>query len=407
MHKLKRNFYIDLAGLVLIGVIFVVLPFRMAFHQNISIVEKAMIVLLAAFCLLDHLIHRNSVKGASMLALIPMIPFEVPGVFATSRATALALLVFPKVFRIPTLVRRIKQKAELVWMSKGAKIGFIVVISLLSIHFIACEWIFINGIKSDDMLTEYNKAVYWAITTLTTIGYGDITPSTNWGRMYTMVIMILGVGVYGLVISQMSVLVLSSDKREETNRKKLEHLAELLKHYDIPRDLQKKVFGFYRHMIGQNIHEEEEKILAELPNALKQQIEVYMTLKPLSRIAFFADCSKHCLHDVAQKLTKVFFAPGEKIISKGDIGQEMYVIGHGRVDIHDGENHITTLNEGQCFGEMALLGEERRRADATAKGYCDVGILTREQLDELMQKHPDLKNNVERIHHERMRAHVA
>ncbi|MGE0172701.1 MAG: cyclic nucleotide-binding domain-containing protein [Oligoflexales bacterium] len=407
MQSLKRNLYIDLFGLGLLAWMFVDLPFRMAFHQRMGLEEKCAIALLSVFSLLDLMIHRKKENGLSLISLVSALPFDLIGISLTSRAAALSVLILPKAFRIPALCRRIKEKAELVWLSKRSKIGAIVIISLLAIHFIACGWILINGVKSKEVLTEYNKAVYWAITTLTTIGYGDITPSTNWGRVYTMVIMILGVGVYGLVISQMSLLVLSSDKREETNKRKLEHLADLLRHYDIPRDLQKRVFAFYRHMISHNVHEEEEKILAELPNALKQQIEVFMNLKPLSKIAFFANCSKQCLHDVAQRLTKVFFAPGEKILTKGDIGREMYIIGHGRVEIHDGNTSIAALGEGQCFGEMALLGEELRRADVTAKSYCDVGVLTKEQLEELMQKHPDLKNNVERIHRERMRSTAA
>jgi CPA1 family monovalent cation:H+ antiporter len=122
-----------------------------------------------------------------------------------------------------------------------------------------------------------------------------------------------------------------------------------------------------------------------------------MNLKPISRVSLFKGVSFDCLSAASKKLEQVFFAPGEKIISKGQIGAEMYLIGHGNVIIHHGEQYITTLGEGTCFGEMALIGDGLRSTDVTASSYCDVFKLSKERFGDLFNAHADLRQNIERV----------
>jgi CRP-like cAMP-binding protein len=79
----------------------------------------------------------------------------------------------------------------------------------------------------------------------------------------------------------------------------------------------------------------------------------------------------------------------------------MFLLGHGTVNVHIGEQFITSLGAGACFGEMALIGDPRRTSDVTAASYCDIFKLSKKQFDELISTHPDLKANVVRIAAER------
>ncbi len=47
-----------------------------------------------------------------------------------------------------------------------------------------------------DFATEYNLAIYFLMTTLTTIGYGDITPQNNISALFTIMLQFMGVGVF-------------------------------------------------------------------------------------------------------------------------------------------------------------------------------------------------------------------
>jgi len=316
--------------------------------------------------------------------------------------TGIAFLWLPilqgfRLFRTPLLYTRLKRRSHGQLIQKKLKLGMVAFCCVIIVHWIACTWVFLNPSESLDSVTVYNEALYWAITTLTTVGYGDVTPSTNAARVFTMFIMVLGVGFYGLIIGQVSRMMLESDKRKEETREKLQALTSLLKHYDVPANIQDEAFQFYQHLLNKQISDQEERVLEDLPKALQIELQIYMNMKPLANVVMFSHVSSQCLKEVAKNLEQVFFSPDDVIIRKGELGDTMFVIGHGKVKVHVGDNHIAELSHGQCFGEMALIGDSERQADVTATSYCDLFTLSKASFEELMKNHPDLRKNVGKI----------
>jgi hypothetical protein len=277
-------------------------------------------------------------------------------------------------------------------LSKRVKVQVAILGSMLVIHFIACGWIVMNNFYGPDLATIYNKALYWTITTLTTIGYGDITPNSNLSRLYTMVIMILGVGVYGVVIGNVARLLSEADRYKESSREKLNDLATFMKHYQIPRKLQQSVYSYYNHLLTQHLSYNDSKIISELPNALQTELQTYMNIKLITEIPLFKFCKANCLRRVAQHLEQKFYAPGKKIITRGEEGMEMFIIGHGTVEVvREGDDQVmATLGEGQFFGEKALLEKTTRNADVIARNYCDLYKLNKKDFLTIIEKHPEL-----------------
>lgn len=270
-------------------------------------------------------------------------------------------------------------------------------IIILSMHVLACGWLIIEKPYVIIDYTAYNKAFYWVVTTLTTVGYGDITPTNNWARLYTAAVMMLGVGVYGLVISQMSRLIIIQDKRKEAINEKLEHLTSFFKHYNIPEKLQTQTRAFYDHILEKNINHQEKELLADMPTSLKQDLQTYMVLKPISQTKLFTGCGIDDLKDVLNYLDNFYVSPKEVIFSKGDPGDSMYIIVHGHVDISVDGKHVAELSKNQIFGEMSMVFDENRNADAVATTYLDLFKLTKENFHKLIENHPKIKRNVDLI----------
>ncbi|MGK0367095.1 MAG: voltage-gated potassium channel Kch, partial [Thermoproteota archaeon] len=159
------------------------------------------------------------------LDIFASIPFDLI-VLSFGLGSTHKYLSLLRLFRV---VRCLKIISIIKDAPKTLKMTMIVAGALTIIHWIACGWISINHLQGADIITIYNKAIYWAITTLTTIGYGDITPKTNLGRSYTMIIMILGVGTYGVVIGNVSRMIMLADKSKEERKEKFNDLNLFMK----------------------------------------------------------------------------------------------------------------------------------------------------------------------------------
>jgi voltage-gated potassium channel len=276
------------------------------------------------------------------------------------------------------------------------RITLIMLWSLIAIHWIACGWIMVHPIKGD-IFTIYNKAAYWAVTTLTTIGYGDITPNTNLSRLYTMVIMILGVGVYGVVIGNVTKMIYQNDRHKERAREKLNDLTMIMKHYNIPLKVQRDVFSYYNLLFTKRLTENDSQIVSELPSALKDELQIYMNIKLIQSVSLFKACTTECLKEIAANLEQLSYSPGQKVITKGEIGQEMYIVYHGNVETR-GENGqiLNSYADGQAFGQIALLQETTRTFDVRASTYTDLFKLNKDVFLSVIEKNPNLLKTLEK-----------
>lgn len=346
--------------------------------------------------------HHRFTHGKRWLFIdiVCAIPFDLIAVFIGQLTGTVQLIKILRLSRTIRLIRVIKlyeMRRNFTVMPRSMNLFLIVAFSLMIINAVACGWMWIyphNG--TEDLTTFYVKGVYWAITTLTTIGYGDITPTTNIGRIYTMLIMILGVGVYGIVIGNVSKIFVEASRHKQAGQEKLMDLTLYMKHYRVPLILQKQVFNFYNHLIQKRMSDNDHTLISDLPTALQKDLKVYMNIQLISNVPAFRDCPINCLKGLSASLEQIYYSPRDYVIKKGELGKEMYIIGHGIVDILDDEGHqIATLRDGQCFGEMALLEETTRSHDIRAEGYCDIYKLDKEKFDKIVGKFPNMKNKIE------------
>ena len=99
-----------------------------------------------------------------------------------------------------------------------------------------------------------------------------------------------------------------------------------------------------------------------------------------------------------------FFAAGEKIFEEGQPGNFMYGILAGTVEMHVNGKVVETLNEGDVFGERALLHEDYLRAStAVAKTSCKLAFLDRKHFLFAVQQTPMFAIEVMRSYSERLR----
>ncbi len=101
------------------------------------------------------------------------------------------------------------------------------------------------------------------------------------------------------------------------------------------------------------------------------------------------------------------FALGSSIFQEGDLGTEMFIILEGRVRIEKkirGETHLlSTLEKGDFFGEMGVLENAPRSADAVADTDCKLLAITGSRFDEMIRKNPEIAVRIIRKYATRLR----
>jgi CRP-like cAMP-binding protein len=97
------------------------------------------------------------------------------------------------------------------------------------------------------------------------------------------------------------------------------------------------------------------------------------------------------------------YGAGDQIFKMGDLGQEMYVVVEGQVDIIFDGKIIETINPGGLFGELSLIDASPRSADAAARGGCKIVSIDQRRFQFLVQQTPFFAIHVMRILAERLR----
>jgi voltage-gated potassium channel len=179
-------------------------------------------------------------------------------------------------------------------------------------------------------------ALWWAVVTLTTTGYGDAVPITPLGRIVAAMVMICGLGVFGLWTG-----ILATGFAAETRR----------------------------------------------DNFLK-------TWESVSKVPFFASLGPSAIADVTHMLRTIDLPPRAMIIRKGQQGDCMYFIASGEVEV-DLPGKKVQLGEGAFFGEMALLGNNVRNANITTTRLSKLLVLDLVDFRLLMARHPDLVETID------------
>lgn len=120
-----------------------------------------------------------------------------------------------------------------------------------------------------------------------------------------------------------------------------------------------------------------------------------MDTSQLKKIPLFSNLTTDHLDKVAAIGKERAFKASEVVFREGEVGSEFFVIITGKVRISKmvpgvGEEALAILEPGSYFGEMALIDDTPRSADAIAHTSCNLWVMQKQDLEELMFLHKDL-----------------
>lgn len=269
----------------------------------------------------------------------------------------------------------------------------------LLVHLVACGWIALgNGNYSgdaNDTVLIYVKAIYWSFTTLTTVGYGDVVAQTIPQMLYSCGVQVIGVGVFGYILSNVASLLSRVDAAREHHMDNLDRIETFMNSYKIPHALRNKTRDYFRYLWQNKKGYNDHSLLEDLPAKLQSELLFEINKTIVHKVPFLKEAESDLIENLMDELEPKIFIPGEKIFRVDDPADALYFIHKGSIEIISRDNQsLAHLHEGAFFGEMALLTGRPRNATAIATTYCDLFLLHREVFNRVLKSYPTFEKHI-------------
>jgi voltage-gated potassium channel len=256
-----------------------------------------------------------------------------------------------RLFRLLKLVRyspALQTLGRVIADEYRALLGALLVILVLLL-FSATAMYYLEREAQPDKFGSIPDAAWWALATLTTVGYGDVVPVTPWGKLLGGVVMLLGVGMIALPVA-----IIATGFSQESGRH-----------------------------------------------------QFVVTWSMVARVPLFASMDHSEVAEITKLLYTRTYLPGVPMVRTHDAGDAMFIIASGEALVDTGKGHHVTLKEGDFFGEMALLERRRHKHDVVAKTNCRVYVLDSQSLARLGRRHPEIMNRIRKVAEAREAADMA
>ncbi len=225
--------FFDLALLVLIllSVLVVMLEsvpsYSLRFHDLFIALEWFFTIvftieyMLRIYVTLKPIKYVTSFYGVvDLLSILPTyLSFFITG---SSSLMVIRLLRLLRVFRVLKLANYLDQGSLIIQslIASRRKLTVFVFFVLLAVTIFGSIMYLIEGTQPDTKFDSIPRSIYWAIVTLTTVGYGDISPTTNLGQFLSAIIMILGYAVIAVPTGIVSAEVLQNARKKRRRLRK-------------------------------------------------------------------------------------------------------------------------------------------------------------------------------------------
>ena len=271
---------------------------------------------------------RYALTPLMLIDLAALVPLALEWAFpSVSEIILLRLVRFLKIARYTPAMSSIGRVIAEVYRPLMACLVLFATLVLI----VSASMYMLEGALQPQELGDMPRAMWWSVVFLTKLGQVGALPQTLAGKLLSVVFMLLGIGFIALPVG----------------------------------------------IIGRGFYDE------------IRRRDFVVTFAMVSRVPLFSMLDAATLAKLVSLLKARKFAAGNVIIHKGDPADAVYFIADGEVAIAL-EGRTRLLQDGDFFGEMALLSRGRRTATATARRSCDLLVLELRDFESLMAHNPVL-----------------
>lgn len=335
----------------------------------------------------------------------------------------LRLLKLFRVLRMNRILSRLEAQLAIKYgLLKCVKFSMFV---LFAAHILACLFVYIANFGPDPDHTwmtnfcqtgfegkclvdetiydQYVASMYWAITTMSTIGYGDIVPQTSSERLVALVCMCIGASIFGYGITNMCTLLANLNSSDVNFRTHMDTLHEFFEYRNVPKDLRTRVREYFHYKRNSAmLFNQEPQLLDAMSVGLRREVMLTINSEFIERNQFLSNAHADTVVHVVELLSREAAGPAEVVVRQGEMTDSMFLIANGLVEVMFGTWSKEELSGTDMFGEVEMVYPMPRMATVRTITYTDLYVLTRRDFDAVVRLHEDVKGPIMKVARERL-----
>ena len=370
-------------------------------------------------------IFKRYLQGMLLLDVLSIFPFDIVHVEsngANNLVRFLRLAKFSRLLRASKLVKIMsylaksdsaKKCSEFLKVYSGvARLITTMYMVVILVHLVSCMWFFSaklynfepntwvmrKNLQDSNNFTLYLTSFYWAITTLTTVGFGDINAVTSFEMIICMVWMMFGVGFYSMVVGTLSSVLTSLDAKALMINERLQVVELFAKDTHLNEELATRVNKEVKTAVETVTLDEFQRtsILSQLSKPLRLEIAMQMFCGAAEKVMFFREIDSACLAYVLPLLSQRSVPARQFLHRKGDYADEVYFVLTGRLACVYGPRNTAfkSIVAGAYWGEVELIELIPREYSVMTEEDCELLIMSKGLFETMMGEFPTVAQKV-------------
>ncbi|XP_062319460.1 potassium voltage-gated channel subfamily H member 1a isoform X2 [Osmerus eperlanus] len=381
------------------------------------------------------LIRMNYLKTWFVIDLLSCLPYDVINAFENVDEGISSLFSSLKVVRLLRL-GRVARKLDHYIEYGAAVLVLLVCVFGLAAHWLACIWYSIgdyevidedtNVVRTDSWLymlgetvgtpyrfnasgsgkweggpnkeSVYITSLYFTMTSLTSIGFGNIAPTTDGEKIFAVAMMMIGSLLYATIFGNVTTIFQQMYANTNRYHEMLNSVRDFLKLYQVPKGLSERVMDYIASTWSMSRGIDTEKVLQICPKDMRADICVHLNRKVFKEHPAFRLASDGCLRALAMEFQTIHCAPGDLIYHAGESVDSLCFVVSGSLEVIQDDEVVAILGKGDVFGDVFWKEVTLAQACANVRAltYCDLHVIKRDALQKVLEFYTAFSNHFSR-----------
>ncbi|CAM0153226.1 unnamed protein product [Urochloa decumbens] len=207
---------------------------------------------------------------------------------------------------------------------------------------------------------RYAASMYWSITTLTTVGYGDMHAVNTGEMVFTTLYMLFNLGLTAYLIGNMTNLVVHGTSRTRKYRDAIKAATGFAVRHQLPGRLQEQMVSHLSLKFRTDSEGLQQlETLDALPKAIRSGISHHLFFALVQSVYLFQGVSNDLIFQLVSEMNAEYFAPREDFILQNEAPSDFYILVTGSVELIELQNGAEQLagmaRAGDVVGEIGVL----------------------------------------------------